>query len=65
MVDVETALLRGAVGDYADEAAVLLIKFGHWLPQVQPSDLITLVADMGGGAADRLRRDHGPLPGNV
>ena len=35
-VDVEDALLRAAVGDCADEAAVLLlIDFGHWLPQLQ------------------------------
>src|SRR4051812_31505980 len=33
--DVHTALVHGAVGDYADEAAVLLlINFGHWLPQL-------------------------------
>lgn len=44
--DAETALVRGAVGDYADEAAVLLlINFGHWLPQLQVADLITVVPD--------------------
>lgn len=49
LVDVETALLRGAVGDYADEAAVLLlINFGHWLIQLQAADLITLVPDLEG-----------------
>src|SRR3954468_14184011 len=42
LVDVENALLRGAFGDYADEAAILLlINFGHWLPQLQSADLIT------------------------
>jgi hypothetical protein len=41
--DIESALLRGAVGDYADEAAMLLlINFGHWLPQLQSAALITL-----------------------
>lgn len=47
LADVETALVRGAVGDYADEAAVLLlINFGHWLPQLQVADLITVVPDI-------------------
>jgi hypothetical protein len=47
--DIETALLRGAVGDYADEAAILLlINFGHWLPQLQSADLITLGPDLDG-----------------
>ncbi len=47
LADVEIALVRGAVGDYADEAAVLLlINFGHWLPQLQSADLITLVPDI-------------------
>jgi hypothetical protein len=37
----------GAVGDYADEAAVLLvINSGHWLPQLQFADLITVVPDI-------------------
>jgi hypothetical protein len=49
LVDVETALVRGAVGDYTDEAAVLLlINFGHWLPQLQSADLITLVPEVEG-----------------
>jgi hypothetical protein len=51
LVDIESALLRGAVGDYADEAAVLLlINFGYWLPQLQSADLITVVpgVDEGG-----------------
>ena len=52
LVDVENALLRGAVGDYADEAAaLLLINFGHWLPQLQSADLITLTPDP---------EEHGP-----
>jgi hypothetical protein len=47
--DLETALVRGAVGDYADEAAVLLlINFGHWLVQLQSAGLITLVPDLEG-----------------
>ena len=47
LADVETALVLGAVGDYADEAAVLLvINSGHWLPQLQFADLITLVPDI-------------------
>ena len=46
---VECALVRGAVGDYADEAAVLLLlNFGHWLPQLQSAGLISLVADVDG-----------------
>lgn len=46
---VESALVRGAVGDYADEAAVLLLlNFGHWLPQLQSAGLISLVADVDG-----------------
>lgn len=49
LVDVENALLRGAVGDYADEAAVLLlINFGHWLSQLQSADLITVVPEPSG-----------------
>ncbi len=44
LVDVESALLRAAVGDYAAEAAVLLLAgAGHWLPQLQAADLIALV----------------------
>jgi hypothetical protein len=47
LADIETALVRGAVGDYADEAAVLLlINSGHWLPQLQKADLITIVPDI-------------------
>lgn len=50
LADLENALVRGAVGDYADEAAVLLlINFGHWLPQLQCADLITLAADVDDG----------------
>lgn len=46
VVDVETALLRAAVGDYAAEAAVLLLaNAGHWLPQLQGTGLITLEQD--------------------
>jgi hypothetical protein len=34
-VDLQNALFRGAVGDYADEAALLpVITFGRWLPQL-------------------------------
>jgi hypothetical protein len=40
-VELENALLSGAVGDYADEAAVLLLNFGHWLTQLASADLIT------------------------
>ena len=48
-VDLESALLRAAVGDYAAEAAVLLLaNFGHWLPQLQAAGLITLVGDVDG-----------------
>lgn len=51
LVDIESALLRGAVGDYADEAAVLLlINFGHWSPQLQSADLITLVPGVDEGS---------------
>ena len=43
LVDVENALLRAALGDYSDEAAILLlITSGHWLPQLQHTGLITL-----------------------
>jgi hypothetical protein len=48
-LDLENALLRPAVGDYADEAAVLLlVNGGHWLPRLQAADLITLVPDLDG-----------------
>ena len=43
LVNVENALLRAALGDYSDEAAILLlITSGHWLPQLQHTGLITL-----------------------
>jgi hypothetical protein len=49
IADVQTALVHGAFGDHADEAAVLLlINFGHWLPQLQSADLITLAPDIDG-----------------
>ncbi|MGY1914196.1 hypothetical protein ABC795_05540 [Blastococcus sp. HT6-30] len=42
-VGVENALLRAALGDYSDEAAILLlITSGHWLPQLQHAGLITI-----------------------
>lgn len=48
-VDVENALLRAALGDYSDEAAVLLlITSGHWLPQLQHAGLITLDGNVDG-----------------
>jgi len=48
-VDLEYALVRGALGDYADEAALLLlINFGHWLPQLQSAGLISLTGDIDG-----------------
>ena len=47
LADIEAALARGAVGDYADEAAVLLlINSGHRLPQLRDADLITIVQDI-------------------
>ena len=49
LVDVENALLRAALGDYSDEAAILLlITSGHWLPQLQHAGLITLDGDVEG-----------------
>ncbi|MDQ1660313.1 MAG: hypothetical protein QOJ68_293 [Blastococcus sp.] len=49
-VDIETALVLGAVGDYADEAAVLLVITSvHWLRQLQLADLITIVPDIDSG----------------
>jgi len=37
IADVQTALVHGAFGDHADEAAVLLlINFGHWLLHCSP-----------------------------
>lgn len=48
-VDVENALLRAALGDYSDEAAILLlITSGHWLPQLQHRGLITLDGNVDG-----------------
>jgi hypothetical protein len=53
LVDVESALLRAAVGDYAAEAAVLLlVNSGHWLPQLQAAGLVAIALDddaLGGG----------------
>jgi len=50
-LDLESALLRAAVGDYALEAAVLLLaESGHWLPQLQAAGLIAIALD--GDAAD-------------
>jgi hypothetical protein len=49
LADVENALVRGAVGDYADEAAVLLLlNFGHWLTQLASAGLITLMPETEG-----------------
>jgi hypothetical protein len=49
--DVETALLRAAVGDYGLEAAVLLLaNSAHWLPRLQAAGLITIALD--GDAVD-------------
>jgi hypothetical protein len=49
LVDVENALLRAALGDYSDEAAILLlITSGHWLPQLQHTGLITVDGDVEG-----------------
>ncbi|WP_138760835.1 hypothetical protein [Modestobacter altitudinis] len=46
LLDVESALLRAAVGDYAVEAAVLLLaNSGHWLPQLQSAGLIAIALD--------------------
>ncbi|CCH86258.1 conserved protein of unknown function [Modestobacter italicus] len=48
-VGVENALLRAALGDYSDEAAILLlITSGHWLPQLQHAGLITLDGNVDG-----------------
>jgi hypothetical protein len=47
LADLETALLRAAVGDYSAEAAVLLLaNAGHWLPQLQAAGLISLLDDV-------------------
>ena len=49
--EVETALLRAAVGDYALEAAVLLLaNSGHWLPRLHAAGLIMIALD--GDAVD-------------
>ena len=51
LVDVESALLRAAVGDYAAEAAVLLLaNSGPWLSRLQAAGLIDIALD--GDAAD-------------
>jgi hypothetical protein len=51
LLDVENALLRAAVGDYALEAAVLLLaNTGCWLPRLQAAGLIAIALD--GDAAD-------------
>ncbi|WP_336029211.1 hypothetical protein [Geodermatophilus sp. FMUSA9-8] len=48
-VGVENALLRAALGDYCDEAAILLlITSGHWLPQLQHAGLITVDGNVEG-----------------
>jgi hypothetical protein len=49
LADLETALLRAAVGDYSAEAAVLLLaNAGHWLPQLQATGLVCLLDDVDG-----------------
>jgi hypothetical protein len=46
LVDVESALLRAAVGDYSAEAAVLLLaNSGHWLPRLHAAGLIAIALD--------------------
>ena len=50
LLDLENALLRAAVGDYAVEAAVLLLAdSGHWLPQLQAAGLVALDVDVDEG----------------
>jgi hypothetical protein len=50
LLDLESALLRAAVGDYAVEAAVLLLAdSGYWLPRLQAAGLITLDVDVDEG----------------
>ncbi|SCX60486.1 hypothetical protein SAMN03159343_4105 [Klenkia marina] len=45
-VDLESALLRTAVGDYTAEAAILLLaNAGHWLPALAAADLIAVESD--------------------
>ena len=48
--EVEIALLRAAVGDYAAEAAVLLLaNDGHWPARLRTAGLITVEAEPVGG----------------
>ena len=48
--EVEVALLRAAVGDYAAEAAVLLLaNDGFWLARLRAAGLITVEAEPVGG----------------
>jgi hypothetical protein len=48
--EVEVALLRAAVGDYAAEAAVLLLaNDGYWLARLRAGGLITVEAEPVGG----------------
>jgi hypothetical protein len=53
LLELESALLRAAVGDYALEAAVLLLAdSGYWLPRLQSAGLVTIALDddaAGGG----------------
>jgi len=52
LLDLESALLRAAVGDYALEAAVLLLAgSGHWVPHLQAAGLIGIALD-GDAAGD-------------
>lgn len=45
-LDLESALLRAAVGDYAAEAAVLLLAdTDHWLPVLQAAGLVAIALD--------------------
>ncbi|GAA4743016.1 hypothetical protein GCM10023328_25680 [Modestobacter marinus] len=45
-LDLESALVRAAVGDYAAEAAVLLLaESGHWLPRLQAAGLVAIALD--------------------
>jgi hypothetical protein len=45
-LDLQTALLRAAVGDYGTEAAILLlVNAGHWLTELAAADLITVDYD--------------------
>jgi hypothetical protein len=50
LVDVESALLRAAVGDYAAEAAVLLLaNDGYWPARLRAAGVITVEAEPVGG----------------